>query len=486
MPIHFYNSLTRRKEEFKPLNPGKVTLYACGVTVYDDCHLGHARSLYIFDCLRRYLKYRGFEVKFARNITDVDDKIIEKARRENKGEPLADTVNAVTQRYIERYYEDLEALSIGRADVEPRATESISDMIAHIKGLLAKGYAYATESGVFFSVRKFNDYGRLSGQSIDEMQSGARIEPDETKQDPLDFALWKKSKPNEPSWPSPWGQGRPGWHIECSAMARKHLGAQTLDIHAGGRDLMFPHHENEIAQSEALYGEPFARYWLHHGLLTVNGQKMAKSLGNFVTIKYFCNRQYPADVLKLFFLQAHYSQTLDFSWARMKEKRSALDTIMIFLNRVKRKEEDEEFSAVPNLKREFSPDELYRAIAEARDDFVNAMDDDFNTCLAMAVMFRIICICNKILYDICYSREYLTALMFARQTILEFGDILGLSLKESPSEIPEEEIDMFIQMRDKFKEQKHYEDADKIRQELEIKGIILEDTREGTKWRRKT
>jgi cysteinyl-tRNA synthetase len=284
MPIHIYNSLTQKKEEFIPLRPPKVNIYTCGVTVYDDSHIGHARSLYIFDVIRRYLEYRGFKVRLVRNITDIDDKII------NRAKELNTDWKELIKKYIDRYYQDLEVLGIEKGDDEPRATENISDMIKYIESLINKGYAYVTPSGVYFSVRKFKNYGKLSGQSIDQMLTGVRKEPDETKKDPLDFALWKLSKSDEPSWDSPWRKGRPGWHIECSTMSMKYLKTQTLDIHAGGRDLIFPHHENEIAQAEALTGKPFAKYWIHHGLLTINGQKMAKSLGNFVTIKDFINK----------------------------------------------------------------------------------------------------------------------------------------------------------------------------------------------------
>ncbi len=421
-----------------------------------------------------------------RNITDVDDKIIERARQENEGEPLARTVAMVTQRYIERYYADLEALGIERADIEPKATENIPGMVEYIKELIAKGYAYVTATGVYFSVGRFKDYGKLSGQGLESMQSGVRIEPDETKKDVLDFALWKTAKPNEPSWPSPWGEGRPGWHIECSVMSAKYLRAETLDIHAGGRDLIFPHHENEIAQSQALTGKPFARYWLHHGLLTIDGRKMAKSLGNFVTIRDFCSRQYPVDALKLFFLSAHYSQSLDFSWSRMDEKRSALATIMIFLRRVKQKEEDEEFFPADSSECICSPKRIYDEIEKSRAAFLNAMDNDFNTPIALSALFEIINVCNKVLYDASYTGEYLPALACGRQAVLGLGSILGLSLKEASLEVSEEEISLFIQMRDKLKKQKRYAEADRIREELEVKEIILEDTPEGTKWRRKT
>src|SRR3989338_4347881 len=276
-----YNTLTRKKEEFVPLNPPNVNIYTCGVTVYDESHIGHARSLYIFDVIRRYLEYKGFKVNFVRNITDIDDKII------NRANELKIDWKELVKKYITRYYEDLELLGIQKGDFEPRATENIDDMIKYIKRLIDKGYAYAANTGVYFSVRKFAGYGKLSGQGIDQMLEGVRKDPDETKEAPIDFALWKISEPDEPFWESPWGKGRPGWHIECSVMSQKFLKQDTLDIHAGGRDLVFPHHENEAAQAEALTGKPFAKYWMHHGLLTINAQKMAKSSGNFVTIKSF-------------------------------------------------------------------------------------------------------------------------------------------------------------------------------------------------------
>ena len=291
MSLHIYNSLTRKKEEFLPLNPPEVNIYTCGVTVYDECHIGHARSLYIFDLIRRYLEYRGYKVNLVRNITDIDDKIIKRANE------LKIPWDGLVAKYIESYYRDLEALGLRKGILdgaeEPRATKNIAEIITLIQGLLDKGYAYAADTGVYFAVRKFSPYGKLSGQGIEQMRTGARKEADETKRDPLDFALWKKSKPGEPFWPSPWGEGRPGWHIECSAMSLKYFKVQTLDIHAGGRDLIFPHHENEIAQSEAWTGKTFARYWIHHGLLTINGQKMSKSLGNFVTVKDFLKKEYP-------------------------------------------------------------------------------------------------------------------------------------------------------------------------------------------------
>src|SRR3989344_7446655 len=295
MTFRIVNSLTRKKEEFVPRDGKTVRMYSCGVTVYDRCHIGHARSLYVFDVIRRYLKFRGYDVKFVRNITDVDDKIINKARETGQ------RFKEVAAENIAAYQADLKRLGIPPADVEPRATENIPEMIKDIEGLIQGGFAYVTSGDVYYDVRKFKDYGRLSGQSVDKMMEAVRIEPDEKKKDPLDFALWKKSKEDEPFWESPWGRGRPGRHIECSCMSLKHLQCETLDIHAGGRDLIFPHHENEIAQAEPLTGKPFARCWIHHGLLTIQGQKMAKSLGDFITV-HGAPQKKNIHQLKLFFL----------------------------------------------------------------------------------------------------------------------------------------------------------------------------------------
>ncbi|MFA5100016.1 MAG: cysteine--tRNA ligase, partial [Candidatus Omnitrophota bacterium] len=321
MSITLYNSLTKKKEDLSPQAAPLLTMYSCGVTVYDDCHIGHGRSLYIFEVIRRYLKYRGYNVLFVRNITDIDDKII------NRANELKVDWKDLVKKYIEHYYDDMKSLGIPKADVEPCATDNIPGMIAHIEKLIDKNYAYATESGVYFNVRAFAGYGKLSGQSIEAMLTGVRKESDENKLDPLDFALWKKSKPGEPSWPSPWGAGRPGWHIECSVMSTKYLRTDTIDIHAGGRDLIFPHHENEIAQAEALTGRTFATHWIHHGLLTINGQKMSKSLGNFITIKDALKKYHP-DVIKIFFLQAHYSSPIDFSDKKMEEAGQAYERML--------------------------------------------------------------------------------------------------------------------------------------------------------------
>lgn len=473
MPIFIYNSLTRKKEEFIPLNPPQVNIYTCGVTVYDESHIGHARSLYIFEVIRRYLTYRGFKLKFVRNITDIDDKIIKRAQE------LKIDWQELVKKYIERYNEDLDSLGIPRADVEPRATDNIPDMVEHIKKLIDKGYAYVTDSGVYFSVRKFKDYGKLSGQSIDAMLSGARIEPDENKLDPLDFALWKSSKEDEPYWDSPWGKGRPGWHIECSVMSMKHLKAQTLDIHAGGRDLIFPHHENEIAQSEALTDKPFAKYWMHHGLLTINGQKMAKSLGNFVTIKDFIAKYDDPDLLKLFFLSVHYSHPIDFSDEKIEETKQALARIVILMHKINKK-----LSTV-------SPRSSIKEINQikgAKDRFIAAMDDDFNTPEGLASIFELVNLTNKNIDDLDFIYN-------AKNTLRESLDVFGLSLKKTLEGV---ELDAVIEMygelkrikeiidrRAQLKKENKYFEADKIRKELEEKGIVLEDTKEGTVWRKK-
>jgi cysteinyl-tRNA synthetase len=471
MSIHIYNSLSRKKEEFIPLDPAKVNIYSCGVTVYDECHIGHARSLYIFEVIRRYLKYRGFDVRFARNITDIDDKII------NRANELKIDWNELVKKYIDRYYEDLAALDIDKADIEPRATENIADMVKHIRILIDKGYAYETDTGVYFSVRKFRDYGKLSGQNIQQILSGVRKEADETKEDFLDFALWKKSKPGEPVWPSPWGDGRPGWHIECSVMSTKYLRTDTLDIHAGGRDLIFPHHENEIAQAEALTGKTFAKYWIHHGLLTINGQKMSKSLGNFVTIKDALKKYHP-DILKIFYLQAHYSSPIDFSEAKIAEATQAYERICISKKKLEQKYGTLNLEEVVKSGAGF--------IKPFKDQFIEYMDDDFNTPRGLSVLFDMVNICNKTLED---EQDNLrdVKLRYALEIIREMAGVFGLTFFEvSSGEISDDQISFHIAARSTYKKQKKFKEADEIRKNLEEKGIILEDTKDGkTTWRRK-
>ncbi|MFH1413749.1 MAG: cysteine--tRNA ligase [Candidatus Omnitrophota bacterium] len=458
--MYIYNSLSRSKEEFSPINPPKVNIYTCGVTVYDDSHIGHARSLYTFEVIRRYLKYRGFRVRFVRNITDIDDKIIKRANELHIG------WEALIKKYIARYYEDLKSLGINKADYEPRATKNIKSMIKYIQKLMKSGFAYFTDSGVYFSVRKFNDYGKLSNRSVDDLLSGVRKEADETKEDPLDFALWKKSKQGEPYWDSPWGRGRPGWHIECSVMSQKFLKTDTLDIHAGGIDLVFPHHENEIAQAQALTDKPFAKYWIHHGLLTINAQKMAKSQGNFVTIKDVLDK-YPANVLKIFYLQAHYSSPLDFTWDKMEEARQALQRISILVEKTQKRKVSKALS--DTAKR-------FKKIDGIKNRFIEAMDDDFNTPQGLAAIFELINQTNKNIDDSALVKRSLKILE-------ELLEIFSISLTTERQ--LDQDIRLKIEAREKARREKNFALSDQIRQELEVEGIILEDTKEGTTWRRK-
>jgi len=451
--IKIYNTLKRKKEVFKPRD-SIVKLYACGVTVYDDCHIGHARSLYVFDFIRRYLKYRGYNVIFVRNITDIDDKII------NRANQLNINYKELTKKYIDSYYKDLEILNIEKADYEPKATENIEDIILYIENLMKKKFAYKTETGIYFSVRKFKKYGRLSLQSLDDMLIGVRKEPDETKEYPLDFALWKFSKPDEPYFESPWGRGRPGWHIECTVMSQKFLKTDTIDIHGGGVDLIFPHHENEIAQAESLKRKTFVRYWIHSGLLTINGQKMAKSLGNFISIKDFADK-YDINILKYFFLSAHYSQPLDYSDKKIEEAKKRFESIDIFLNKVKDLE---------------ALDLNIKELKDLEDNFFSVLDNDFNTPKALSIIDVLINLANKNINDFSFLKN-------SKFLLKKFLDILGILYIENKE--LDEEIKKLIFQRDKARKEGNYQLADEIRNALYLKGIILEDTKEGTKWRRR-
>jgi len=473
MSVRVYNSLTRKKEPFEPLHPPQVNMYTCGVTVYDECHIGHARSLYIFDVMRRYLTYRGYQITLVRNITDIDDKII------NRAKELKISWSELTEKCVKSYYQDLDSLRISKADYEPRATENIPEMIKHIEGLIAKGYAYTTETGVYFRVRDFKDYGKLSGQGIDAMRSGARKEPDETKEDALDFALWKKSKPDEPFWESPWGKGRPGWHIECSVMSAKYLKTETLDIHAGGRDLIFPHHENEIAQSEALSGKPFAGYWLHHGLLTINNQKMAKSLGNFITIKDFIEKHHNADFLKLFFLSAHYAHPMDYTDKKIEEAKTALERFHILLRKAQLIVRDQR---TPGIR---FPIKTVDFVEKHRQRFIEALDDDFNTPVALSCLFDLVNETNKFIDSEKHNPRYTEVIYRAcEDTILELGNkIFGLFDDLSWEPLNDEEKGL-LEERLKARHNKDFKASDSFREELRKKGIIVEDTKDGQSYRR--
>jgi cysteinyl-tRNA synthetase len=468
MPIHIYNSLTRKKEEFIPLNPQEVKMYACGPTVYDAPHIGHARSAYIFDVIRRYLAYKGYPVKFVRNVTDVDDKIINKAKEEFPGEDLNSSFKKVADKYLLAYHEALKSLGIGEAGIlEPKASEYIPKMIKFIQGLIDKGAAYASGGDVYFDITKAKNYGKLSNQSLDKLESGAKVVGSENKRDPLDFALWKTAKEGEPSWMSPWGKGRPGWHIECSVMSSDILGSE-FDIHGGGIDLIFPHHENEIAQSEAA-GEKFARYWIHHGLLTINGQKMSKSLGNFITVQEFLDKYNYPDLLKLLFLSTHYSHPVDFNEQKIKEEEQVLERIMILWDKL---------SLLPIKK---PAGKVPKELQNIKNKFIEAMDDDFNTPQALVTIFDLVNITNK-------NIENLDFIYHAKESMKELAGILGISCERKYLEINVYEnisVKSAIELRLKARENHDYAEADRIRKELEAKGIILEDTKDGTTWRRK-
>ncbi|MDD5568050.1 MAG: cysteine--tRNA ligase [Candidatus Omnitrophica bacterium] len=465
MAIHIYNSLSRQKEELVSLKPKEIKMYVCGPTVYDEPHIGHARSAYIFDVIRRYLVYKGYKVKFVRNVTDVDDKIIDKAKKELPGEDLNSAFKKVAEKYLNSYHQALTSLGIGVDQdkiSEPKASEYIPKMIKFIQGLIGKGAAYAQGGDVYFDITKAKGYGKLSNQSLEKMESGARVAPNENKRNPLDFALWKTAKENEPSWDSPWGKGRPGWHIECSVMSSDILGDQ-FDIHGGGIDLIFPHHENEIAQSEAA-GEKFAKYWIHHGLLTINGQKMAKSLGNFITVQGFLDKYKNPDLLKLLFLSTHYSHPVDYTEEKIQEARQSLERISILLERI----------ASRKLK---AASKAVKEIDEIKNKFIGVMDDDFNTPQALACVFELVNLVNKNIDN----DEFVSS---GKSLLLELAGILGLRLEKSQGELAAEEKAL-INRRNAAKKERNFTEADKLRKELEALGIILEDTKDGTSWRRK-
>ncbi len=486
MSLKLYNTLTGKKEEFVPIKPGEVKIYTCGVTVYDYNHVGHGRSLIVFDMIRRYLRYLGYNVIFVRNFTDVDDKIINRA----KNECLPFTV--IADRYIKEYFSDAENFRIEPADVEPRVTTHIPDIIDFIQKLVEKGYAYEIDGDVYFSVRKFKEYGKLSKRSIDELMVGARVEASEKKKDPLDFALWKRSKAGEPAWESPWGKGRPGWHTECCAMIFKHLG-ETIDIHGGGLDLTFPHHENELAQAEALTDKPFARYWIHNGLVTVDGQKMSKSLGNYITLKEIYSK-YEPDILRLLVLSVHYRSPLDFSWKKMEETKKAYE-------RLKNAIEDITILEKLPINQDFEG-HLYEAIAKAEQGFYEAMGDDFNSPEALASIFSLVremnSLKNKAVKEGGISTKALQSYREASNVIHSIcKDIFGLfdSLQpcvevEKLEDIKKEEgldknlVETLLDVRNKARADKQYQLADYIRDKLKELGIVIEDTPVGTKWKK--
>ncbi|MBI5699896.1 cysteine--tRNA ligase [Candidatus Saganbacteria bacterium] len=472
MPLKIYNDLTRQKEEFQPINSPRVGLYVCGITPYDETHLGHARAYLTFDVIRRYLEYSGFYVNHVQNITDIDDKIIQKSRlRQGSGGQAK--VKEVAEEYTRSYFEVMDRLNVKRAGDYPKATDLIPDMIKWIEGLVDKGFAYSLEDGVYFEVDKFKDYGKLSGRKKEGMEAGARVEVDINKRNPLDFVLWKKAKEGEPSWDSPWGKGRPGWHIECSVMSTKYLGEQ-FDIHGGGLDLLFPHHENEIAQTEALTGKvPWVKYWVHNGFVNINQQKMSKSLGNFFTLKEIYE-QYDPMVVRLFLLSTHYRSPLNFSDAQLKESQAAYQKIVKTI-------EDLDFLIikVPETE-EVEVKETRDELADLEEKFKMAMDDDFNSAAAVGVIFETVHFINEHIKEKKIDRDSLQA---DKDKLLEFCGVLGLKIENRKSKI-ENRIEDLIAEREAARKNKDFKRADAIRKELLADGIIIEDTPYGAKWRK--
>ena len=462
--LKLYNTLTNKKEEFIPLVPNEVKMYICGPTVYDYFHIGNARTFIMADVIRRYLEYKGFTVKFVMNITDIDDKIIKKAIDRKK------EYSSVAKTYANAFLEDLVKLNIKPATIYPKATEHIDEIIAMVKSLLERGFAYNVNGNVFYDVLKFTGYGKLSGKNLEDLESGARVEINEEKNNPLDFSLWKKAKEGEPFWESPWGNGRPGWHIECSAMGCKHLG-ETFDIHGGGSDLIFPHHENEIAQSEASTGKQFVHYWIHFGFLNIDNEKMSKSLGNFFTAREVV-KNFPAEVIRLFFAQSHYAGSLNYSVELLDASKKGLEKIENFLFTLKEKQK----SAVDHTKKiPFSCKKYYS-------DFEEAMDDDFNSAKALAVIFDFIKEVNRLFVEYPQlDKPFLEKVeKFLQKTAVDVFGIASFERKEESASLENELMEILIQLRITAKAEKNFALADKIRDDLKSLGIQLLDSKEKT------
>ncbi|CUH97734.1 Cysteine-tRNA ligase [Propionispora sp. 2/2-37] len=479
MSLRVYNTLTKQKEEFIPSEPGKVKMYVCGVTPYNHPHIGNARPFITWDVFKRYLEYSGYQVYHVQNFTDVDDKIIKTANAEGV------SWDVIANRYIGAYYEVMDKLNIRRADLYPRVSEHMTEIIKTVKKLVDKGYAYVLDGDVYYAVTKFEEYGKLSGRTLEDMKAGARIDVDVRKGHPMDFALWKSAKPGEPAWESPWGPGRPGWHIECSAMSLKYLG-ESFDFHGGGSDLIFPHHENEIAQSEACTGvEPFVKYWLHNGFITVNEEKMSKSLNNFFLVKDILEH-YPAPVVRFFVLSTHYRSPLDFSDERLNEAQRSLERLSTAMDNLKQLDEIP-FST--ETKEETNSFEEIAKRAEA--DFSAAMDDDFNTALAISILFGLakeinIYYSSVVANKIPHRKEGYFALRNAYQTL---ADILGIELEgqggNQNGELVEQLMQIIIEIRQHARKNKDWDTADNIRNRLADNGIILEDSPQGVRWKKK-
>jgi cysteinyl-tRNA synthetase len=465
MAIQIYNTLTRKKEDFKPLEEGKVKMYVCGPTVYNYIHIGNARPAIVFDTVRRYFEYRGYEVNYVSNFTDVDDKLIKAANE------LGSDVPTIADKFINAYFEDVQALGCKTATNHPRVMDNMDIIIEFVDELIKKGYAYESEGDVYFKTKEFNGYGKLSHQSIEDLRIGERIEIGEKKEDPLDFALWKAAKPGEIFWESPWGKGRPGWHIECSAMAKKYLG-ETIDIHAGGQDLSFPHHENEIAQSESLSGKTFSNYWMHNGYINIDNEKMSKSLGNFVLVHDIIKLIDPM-LLRFFMLSVHYRHPINYSEELLQEVRNGFDRIQTAYQNIKHRLESS-----TNLTEE--DDKWLKEIADEKQVFNKVMDDDFNTANAISVLYQLAKLANQYLLE---SHTSVNVLNQFLSTFDELSSVLGITLVKEEA-ILDEEIEALIQKRTEARKNRDFALADQIRDQLKELNIIIEDTPQGIRWKR--
>lgn len=483
MAVKVYNTMTRRREELAPIQEGKLGIYVCGITVYDLCHIGHARSAVVFDTITKYLRFRGYDVTYVKNFTDVDDKIINKANAEHV------TIKDISEKYIREHNRDMDALGVARPDIAPKATENIPGMIELISKLMEKGLAYVSDGDVYYAVDKFKGYGKLSGRNLDDMMAGARIEVGEKKRNPMDFALWKGSKENEPWWESPWGKGRPGWHIECSVMSQRFLGT-TFDIHGGGEDLIFPHHENEIAQSEGASGQALAKYWIHNGFIKINSEKMSKSLGNVFSIRDILEKYHP-EAVRLFILQTHYRNPIDFSDESLSEARAGMDRFYATLKAVK----DDLAKAGAKETQDEKGTELVEKITGLKEKFTEAMDDDFNSARALGYLFDGVRTINAYLTEQ-KSNVSKPALVRSREMLKELGFVFGLFL-DDPDEyfrkdrdrearklgIDIADVEKLIQERNEARAARDWKRADEIRNALIAKRVSIKDSAAGTTWK---
>ncbi len=465
--MKIFNTLTRQKEELKTLVPNELKVYACGPTVYNFIHIGNARPLCVFDTFRRYMEYRGYKVNFVQNFTDIDDKIIRRANEEGTD------YKTVSEKYIEEFWTDAKGMNVREATVHPKATENIDEIINIVSTLVEKGYAYAVDNGdVYFSPKKFNEYGKLSHQPLEDLEAGARINVEEVKHEPMDFALWKSAKPGEPYWESPWGHGRPGWHIECSAMVRRYLG-ETIDIHCGGQDLVFPHHENEIAQSECCNGVPFANYWMHNGFISVDNVKMSKSLGNFFTVRDVAN-EYGYEPIRYFLISSHYRSPINYSIDIIEQCKASL----VRLYNCRESLDFAMKNAVDTVPA--NADEIKETLNSRRDQFIKAMDDDLNTADAISAVFELVKDINTTVITDAPAKELVE---MATTIFDELTGVLGLVYNRKTESL-DDEIEKLIEARTQARKDRNWAEADRIRDELKAQGIILEDTPQGVKWHR--